>query len=129
MATTIIPIGPRILVRPDDPIAYAGSIVIPETARKETSTGTVVAVGDRADDWETWPEVGDRVWFSKYGGHDRQVDGEELKLLAIKDVLAIVREDANEANALPWDGDAFEEAQALTGHVAERAAIAISVPA
>ena len=94
---TIKPLEDRILVRPEDAEETTVSgIVIPDTAKEKPQEGTVLAVGPgkRSD---TSGEVikvdvkeGDRVIYSKYGGTEVTVDGEDLLILSARDVLAIV---------------------------------------
>ncbi len=94
--TKIQPLEDRILVRPEEgEETTASGIVIPDTAKEKPQEGTVLAVGPgkRSDSGELIPmEVseGDRVIYSKYGGTEIKLDGEELLILSSRDVLAIV---------------------------------------
>lgn len=92
----IQPIGDKILVRPlpEEEVTKSG-IYLPDTAKEKPQEGEVLAVGEGK-----WIEgklvplsvrVGDRVIFTKYGGDEIKVDGEELKIIEEKDVLAIVK--------------------------------------
>ena len=96
MATNIRPLDDRILVRPEEgQETTISGIVIPDTAKEKPQEGTVLAIGPgkRSDTGELIPmdvKEGDRVMYSKYGGTEIKVDGEELLILSSRDVLAIV---------------------------------------
>ena len=91
------PLEDRIVVRPDDAEeTTASGLVIPDTAKEKPQQGDVLAVGPgrRSDDsGELIPMdvgVGDTVVYSKYGGTEIAVDGEDLLILNARDVLAKV---------------------------------------
>jgi chaperonin GroES len=94
--TNIQPLEDRILVRPEEgEETTASGIVIPDTAKEKPQEGTVLAVGPgkRSDAGELIPmdvKNGDRVIYSKYGGTEIKLDGEELLILSARDVLAIL---------------------------------------
>ena len=71
-----------------------GGIVLPDTAKEKPQEGTVVAVGPgRFEDGNRVPmdvAVGDKVIYSKYGGTEVKVEGEEHLILSARDVLAVV---------------------------------------
>ena len=92
------PLEDRIVVRPSDSEATTASgLVIPDTAKEKPQQGDVLAVGPgrRSDNTgEIVPmdvAVGDTVVYSKYGGTDITVEGEDLLILNARDVLAIVK--------------------------------------
>ena len=92
------PLDDRIVVRPDEAETQTASgLVIPDTAKEKPQQGTVLAVGPgkRSDTTgEVIPvdlSVGDTVLYSKYGGTEVAVDGEDLLVLNGRDVLAIVQ--------------------------------------
>ena len=73
----------------------ASGIVLPDTAKEKQQRGKVVAVGEGriGDDNERIPldvSEGDEVLYSKYGGTEIKVDGEDLLVLRQSDVLAKV---------------------------------------
>ncbi|HEY3942994.1 MAG TPA: co-chaperone GroES [Acidimicrobiales bacterium] len=89
------PLDDRIVVRPgESEETTASGLVIPDTAKEKPQQGEVLAVGPgrRADNTgEIIPldvAVGDTVVYSKYGGTEITVDGEELLILSGRDVLA-----------------------------------------
>ena len=90
------PLGDRLIVRPvEEEETTASGIVLPETAKEKPQKGEVVAVGDGAiaEDGTRRPldvSEGDEVLYSKYGGTDITVEGEELLVLRESDVLAKV---------------------------------------
>ena len=91
------PLEDRIVVRPDDAETTTSSgLVIPDTAKEKPQQGEVLAVGEGrfGDDNERIPmdvKVGDKVVYSKYGVTEITVGGEDLLILAARDVLAIVK--------------------------------------
>ena len=94
--TSIKPLEDRVLVRPEEgEETTASGIVIPDTAKEKPQEGTVLAVGPgkRSDTGDLIPmEVkdGDKIIYSKYGGTEIKVDGEELLILSARDVLAVI---------------------------------------
>jgi chaperonin GroES len=73
----------------------ASGLVIPDTAKEKPQEGEVVAVGPgRIDDnGNRVPldvQVGDKVIYSKYGGTEVKVGGEDYLVLSARDVLAVV---------------------------------------
>jgi chaperonin GroES len=91
------PLDDRIVVKPNDAEATTASgLVIPDTAKEKPQQGEVLAVGAgrRADDGTLIPmEVGtgDTVVYSKYGGTEITIDGDDLLILSSRDVLAIIK--------------------------------------
>ncbi|MHB8188988.1 MAG: co-chaperone GroES [Ferrimicrobium sp.] len=91
------PLEDRIVVRPSESEERTASgLVIPDTAKEKPQQGEVLAAGPgkRAEaSGELVPmevQVGDTVVYSKYGGTEITVDGEELLILTSRDVLAKV---------------------------------------
>ena len=90
------PLEDRIVVRPAQAEATTASgLVIPDTAKEKPQQGEVLAVGEGrfGDDNERIPmevKVGDKVVYSKYGGTEITVDGQDVLILNARDVLAIV---------------------------------------
>jgi chaperonin GroES len=93
----LVPLEDRIVVRTAEAEETTVSgLVIPDTAKEKPQQGEVLAVGPgrRAENsGELVPldiEVGDTVVYSKYGGTEITIDGEDLLILAGRDVLAKV---------------------------------------
>jgi chaperonin GroES len=89
------PLGDRLLVKPvEEDETTASGLVIPDTAKEKPQKGKVLAVGDgKLEDGKRIPldvAEGDEVLYSKYGGTDITVDGEDLLVLRESDVLAKV---------------------------------------
>ena len=90
------PLGDRLIVKPvDEEETTASGIVLPDTAKEKPQRGEVIAVGDGAldDNGNRKPidvSNGDTVLYSKYGGTEIKVDGEDLLVLRESDVLAKV---------------------------------------
>jgi len=88
------PLGERLIVKPiEEEETTAGGIVLPDTAKEKPQKGRVVAVGDGAinQDGSRRPldvSEGDEVLYSKYGGNDIVLEGEDLLVLKESDVLA-----------------------------------------
>jgi chaperonin GroES len=88
------PLEDRIVVRPvEGEETTVSGIVIPDTAKEKPQEGEVLAVGPgRFEEGTRVPldvSVGDRVIYSKYGGTEVVVDGEDLLILSARDVLAV----------------------------------------
>jgi chaperonin GroES len=90
------PLGDRIVVKPEEEAESrtASGLVIPDTAKEKPQLGKVLAVGPgEFKDGERIPldvEVGDTVFYSKYGGTEVKVEGEDFLILSARDVLAVV---------------------------------------
>jgi len=91
------PLGDRVVVKPSEGEEKTKSgIVIPDTAKEKPQEGEVVAVGSGKCD-ESGKKIplevktGDKVLYSKYGGTEVKVEGEEYLILRESDVLAIVK--------------------------------------
>jgi chaperonin GroES len=92
------PLDDRIVVRPNEAETQTASgLVIPDTAKEKPQQGEVLAVGPGKRSETTGDlipvdmSVGDTVLYSKYGGTEITVDGEDLLVLNGRDVLAIVQ--------------------------------------
>ena len=91
------PLDDRIVVQPNEAEqTTASGLVIPDTAKEKPQQGKVLAVGPgkrSEDSGELIPlgiDVGQTVLYSKYGGTEVTIDGDDLLILASRDVLAIV---------------------------------------
>jgi chaperonin GroES len=89
------PLEDRIVVKPGEGEETTTSgLVIPDTAKEKPQEGSVVAVGPgRFEDGTRVPmdvSVGDTVIYSKYGGTEVKVAGDEYLILSARDVLAIL---------------------------------------
>ncbi len=90
------PLEDRIVVKPKDAEATTASgLVIPDTAKEKPQQGDVLAVGEgrRSDTGDLIPvgvAVGDVVVYSKYGGTEITIEGDDLLILSARDILAKV---------------------------------------
>ncbi len=94
---TLQPLEDRIVVRPAEPTEKTTSgLVIPDTAQEKPQEGEVLAVGpgrraEKSGELIAMDlSVGDTVVYSKYGGTEITIDGEDLLILSSRDVLAKV---------------------------------------
>jgi chaperonin GroES len=75
----------------------ASGLVIPDTAQEKPQQGEVLAVGPGKRSEQTGDVIpvdvskGDTVVYSKYGGTEITIDGDDLLILSARDVLAIVK--------------------------------------
>ncbi len=92
----IRPLNDRLLVkRLAEEEVTAGGIIIPDSAKEKPAEGEIVAVGpgkvsDKGDRVAPQVSVGDRVLFSKYGGTDVKLDGEDFLIMREDDILGVI---------------------------------------
>ncbi len=92
----IRPLNDRLLVkRLEEEEKTAGGIIIPDSAKEKPAEGEVVAVGpgkisDKGERVALQVKEGDRVLFSKYGGTDVKLDGDDFLIMREDDILGII---------------------------------------
>ena len=92
----IRPLHDRLIVkRLDNEEKTESGLYIPDSAQEKPQQGKVVAVGpgkvnDKGDRVALQVKEGDRVLFSKYGGTDVKLDGEDYLIMREDDILGIV---------------------------------------
>ncbi len=91
----IQPLGDRLVVKVVEVAEEKtkSGLYVPDTAKEKPQEAEVVAVGPGAlnDKGERIPmdvAVGDKVIFSKYGGTEVKVNGEEFLIMSQRDILA-----------------------------------------
>jgi chaperonin GroES len=91
------PLGDRLIVQAiEEEEATASGIVLPDTAKEKPQRGKVLAVGEGRLSEESGNRIpldvaeGDEVLYSKYGGTEINVEGDDLLVLRESDVLAKV---------------------------------------
>ncbi len=89
------PLGDRVIVEVlEEEETTASGIVLPDTAKEKPQRGKVLAVGPgRYEDGKLVPldvSKDDEIIFSKYGGTEVKVGGEEYLILRESDILAKV---------------------------------------
>ena len=89
------PLGDRLIVKAvEEEETTASGIVLPDTAKEKPQKGKVIAVGEGKVNEDTGKRTpldvseGDEVLYSKYGGTEIKIDGEDLLVLRESDVLA-----------------------------------------
>ena len=97
MAFGLEPLEDRVVVKPleEETQRTPTGIIIPDTAKEKPQEGEVVATGPgRFEDGKRVPldvKVGDRVIYSKYGGTEVKVEGEDYLVLSARDLFAVVK--------------------------------------
>ncbi len=99
MASKLRPLGDRVIVKPKpkEDMTRSG-IVLPDTAGEKPQEGSVLAVGpgrllESGQRVATEVKEGDAVLFTKYGGTEVKLDGEDYLVIRESDLLAIVTTD------------------------------------
>lgn len=76
-----------LVIKVEDEKATKSGIIIAQTAtREKPSQGIIVAVGGEDNIFK----AGQEILFEKYGAIELQVDGEDVKMIDKRDVLAIL---------------------------------------
>jgi chaperonin GroES len=96
MATSLKPLGDRVIVKPKakEEVTRSG-IVLPDTASEKPQEGSVLSVGpgrilDNGKRVDMEVKSGDTVLFAKYAGTEVKLDGEEYLVIREADLLAIL---------------------------------------
>jgi chaperonin GroES len=90
------PLGDRLIVEVlEEEETTVSGIVLPDTAKEKPQRGRVLAVGPGARDEDgdyikMDVEVDDEVIFSKYGGTEIKIGGDDVLILRESDILAKV---------------------------------------
>ena len=94
MAVKLQPMGDRLVVKPIQSEEKTKSgIYLPDTAKEKPQEGKVIAVGpgrmnDEGKRIAPDVEVGDIVIYTKYGGSEIKIEGEEFIIMREGDILA-----------------------------------------
>ncbi|MEW6031924.1 MAG: co-chaperone GroES [Bacillota bacterium] len=89
------PLADRIVIKVlEEEEKTPGGIVLPDTAKEKPQVGEVIAVGPGRtldNGQKVAPDVkkGDKVIFSRYGGTEVKIDGEEYLIMRESDILAV----------------------------------------
>jgi chaperonin GroES len=92
----IRPLNDRVMIkRLEEEEKTKGGIIIPDSAKEKPAEGKVIAVGpgkrnDKGEILALQVKAGDRVLFSKYGGTDIRLDGEDFLIMREDDILGVV---------------------------------------
>lgn len=88
------PLGDRVVIKKVEAEEKTKSgIVLPSSAKEQPQMAEVVALGfDITSDEKKKDQikVGDKVIFSQYAGTEVKLEGKELTILKLADVLAVI---------------------------------------
>ena len=90
------PLGDKVVVQLiESEDKTASGIYLPDSAKKKPQTGTVIATGngrvlDNGERNTLTVQVGDTVLFSKYGGNEVTIDGEDYPNLDEEQIYAVI---------------------------------------
>jgi len=96
LATDLKPMADRVVVRPSEKESVTKSgIFLPDAAQERPQQGEVVAAGpgrvlQNGQRVEMEVKPGDIVIYSKYSGTEVEVEDEELLVMGINDILAVI---------------------------------------
>lgn len=89
------PLGDRVLIEKEEAEEKSsGGVILPSAAKEQPQIAKVLAVGDEILNDEKKKDqvkVGDRVIFPKYSGTEIKVDGKELTIIKLNDLLAVIK--------------------------------------
>ncbi len=90
----IKPLGDRVVIKKVEAEDKTKSgIVLPSSAKEQPQMAEVMAIGaDITNDEKKKDQVkvGDKVIFSQYAGTEIKVDGKEVTIVKLNDILAVV---------------------------------------
>ena len=92
------PLSDRVIVKAAEAETQTKSgLILADTAKEKPQRGSVIAVGegklsDTGERIAIDVKVGDTVIYSKYGGTEVKLDGEEYLILRADDIYALVNE-------------------------------------
>ena len=95
MAVNFRPLSDNVLVKPSEAETQtSGGIYIPDSAKQKPQEGEVIAVGpgrilDDGSRSAVAVSVGDVVLYSKYGGTELKLDGQDYMILDEEQIYAI----------------------------------------
>lgn len=85
------PLADRILIKETKAeTKTAAGIILPEAAQEKTNIGTVKAIGPGTTQNPMTVKEGNVIMFNKYAGTKVKVDEEDLLIMSISDVIAII---------------------------------------
>jgi chaperonin GroES len=95
MAVNFRPLSDKVLVKPSEAESQTSSgIFIPDSAKQKPQEGEVIQVGpgrvlDDGTRSTLTVAVGDKVIYSKYGGTELKLDGQEYVILDEDQIYAV----------------------------------------
>ncbi|MFN8219719.1 MAG: co-chaperone GroES [Fimbriimonadales bacterium] len=96
MAAALKPLGDKVVVQlVEAEEKTASGIYLPDSAKKKPQEGKVIAVGngrvlDNGERNALTVKVGDKVIFSKYGGNEVTIEGEDYTILDEDQIYAVL---------------------------------------
>jgi chaperonin GroES len=96
MTMKITPLGDRVVVKREEASEKtAGGILLPDSAKDKPKRGTIVAVGPgtlnkKGEYVPLEVKVGDKVLFTAWAGDEFKSGNEEVLLMRVGDLLAVV---------------------------------------
>lgn len=93
---SIQPLFGNVLVKPlEAESKTASGILLPETAKKESTVGEIMAIGPgdvtpKGEKVAMVVKVGQKIMYKKWGGNEIKVGNEEWTIIDQKDILAVV---------------------------------------
>lgn len=86
----IIPIGDRVVVKPDPQKLKEGDLYLPDQGLEAPVTGTVIAVGPGKNGIGMQCVVGDTVLYSQYSGEQVVVYNTDYRVMRETDIFCIL---------------------------------------
>jgi len=85
----VIVLGTKVLIKGKESLDKTeGGIYIPDNAQEKPAEGKIISIGEKVEGITE----GDHAYFGKYAGTNVELEGEELIVMEMGDILAIVRE-------------------------------------
>ena len=93
---TLRPLEDRVVVKPSEPEQKtSGGIFLPDSAQEKSTRGEIIAVGPgrllkdgkRA---KMSVKVGAKVLYSKYGGTEIKIEGNDYRIIGESEILAVL---------------------------------------
>lgn len=94
---SIQPLSGYVLIEPAEAETKTSSgIILPENAREKPALGKVLSVGEEivlenGKVIKCPVEIGEVVYFKKWGGDEIKIDSKELKIVKFDDLMAVVK--------------------------------------
>lgn len=92
----VTPLFDQVLIEPiEEEEKTASGIYLPDSAKEKPQKGLIKVLGTGGKDEKgneiKFPfKVGDRVMYKKWGGSEVKLEGKEMLIVKIEDVLAII---------------------------------------
>jgi chaperonin GroES len=93
----LAPLGDRVVIEiiEESEQKTAGGLIVPDTAKEKSQRGKVIAVGtgktlDSGAKVAVEVQVGNTVYFAKYGGTEVSDGGKTFTILSERDILAVI---------------------------------------